>query len=403
MNSKILPRVGLLFSAILLPVSLSAQPAGRGGGGGGGRGNAVSYTPAQAIALASIDIPASITQAVNTARTELMRASVTLPLNAADLQAKANDLAMAELALNLQLANEYARIQPPGAPLNLTPEQKQSVVTNNGLNRGGNTSPGGTFAYDDYTGFTRIWDGSTLNGWDGETDAWIIDNGAIQMDTGRKPGQHHIHFVGLPGVSPILRDFDFKAEFKASAGGFNGGIQYRSRLLTGHGPNRSIYDPATIADPLGQDLPPGITTQDAANAAGITGQPWQVSGYQFDITGNNMGSLYEGQGRGVIVNAGEIVQLFPDGLKFVIGQTVENPAQFTHENLGLDGEWNQIEIIVRGNTMVHMLNGHVITVAVDDDPMRRAFQGILSLQCEGGTIWYRNIYLKNLDPIATAR
>ncbi len=49
-----------------------------------------------------------------------------------------------------------------------------------------------------------------------------------------------------------------------------------------------------------------------------------------------------------------------------------------------------------------MLNGHVITVTTDEDPMRRAFQGILSLQCEGGAIWYRNVYLKHLDPIATA-
>jgi hypothetical protein len=56
-------------------------------------------------------------------------------------------------------------------------------------------------------------------------------------------------------------------------------------------------------------------------------------------------------------------------------------------------------IIVRGNTLVHVLNGHAITITTDDDPMRRAFQGILSLQCEGGAIWYRNVYLKHLEPI----
>ena len=171
----------------------------------------------------------------------------------------------------------------------------------------------------------------------------------------------------------------------------------RSRLLTGHGPNRSIFDPATIGNPLGAPLPAGITTQPAANAAGIAGQPWQVSGYQFDITGNNMGSLYEGQGRGVIVNAGEVVQLFPGGLRFVIGRAADNPAAYVHPNIGLPGEWNQVEIIARGNTLVHMINGHVITVTTDDDPMRRAFQGILSLQCEGGAIWYRNVYLKHFN------
>jgi hypothetical protein len=345
-------------------------------------------------------ISPAILEAVADARAELVRVSLTLPTNSADLRAKADALAKAEQALAIHRANELARVG--GAGLNLSAEQLSTVIANNGLPRGGNTSPGGTFAYNDYTGFTKIWDGKTLNGWNGETDAWTIVNDALQMDTARKPGQHHIHFTGLPGVSPIVRDFDLKVEFKASAGNFNGGIQYRSRLLTGHGPNRSMYDPATIADPLGQPLPAGITTQPAANTAGIAGQPWQVSGYQFDIIGNNMGSLYEGQGRGVIVNAGEIVQLFPGGLKFAIGRTSENPAQFTRPNLGLDGEWNQIEIIARGNTLVHILNGYAITVTTDDDPMRRAYQGIISLQCEGGAIWYRNVYLKHLDPIVPA-
>jgi len=210
-------------------------------------------------------------------------------------------------------------------------------------------------------------------------------------------------------VSPILKDFDFKVEFKASAGNFNGGVQYRSRLLSAarsaNGQPRGIYDPATIADPFGRMFPANITTLAAAQQAGLVppgaGNPWQVSGYQFDITGNNLGSLYEGQGRGVIVNAGEIVQLFPGGLKFVIGRAADNPSQYTHPNMGLDGEWNQVQIIARGNTLVHILNGHVITITTDDDPMRRAYQGMLSLQCEGGAIWYRNVYLKHLDPIVT--
>jgi hypothetical protein len=58
------------------------------------------------------------------------------------------------------------------------------------------------------------------------------------MDTAKKGGQHHIHFTGFPGVSPILKDFDLKVEYKVNAGNFNGGIQYRSRqpyLLTACG------------------------------------------------------------------------------------------------------------------------------------------------------------------------
>jgi hypothetical protein len=366
---------------------------GRGGRGGGGP--AVEFSPAQNIALVSMTVSAT---AATDARNDLARASLTSPVNAADLRAKAEAVAKAESELAVQRANEFARVGGPA--LNLTSNQLTAVIANNGLPRGGNTSPGGTFAYSDYTGFTRIWDGKTFAGWDGETDGWKIDHDAIQMDTARLPGQHHIHFTGLPGVSPIVKDFDLKVEYKASVGSFNGGVQYRSRLLTGHGPNRSISDPATMADPLGQPLPAGITTQVAANAAGIAGQPWQVSGYQYDITATVAGSLYEGQGRGYITNVGEVVQAFPNGLKFVIGQVADNPMQFQKPNLGVDGEWNQLEIIARGNTLVHLLNGHVITVTIDDDPARRASEGIISLQCEGGgALWYRNVYLKKLEPI----
>ena len=59
------------------------------------------------------------------------------------------------------------------------------------------TGPGGPVtvaAYSDYTGFTKIWDGKTFDGWDGETDAWSIENDAIHMDTAKKGGQHHICF-----------------------------------------------------------------------------------------------------------------------------------------------------------------------------------------------------------------
>jgi hypothetical protein len=48
--------------------------------------------------------------------------------------------------------------------------------------------------------------------------------------------------------------------------------------------------------------------------------------------------------------------------------------------------------------MIHMINGQVMSITVDDDPLARVPQGILSLQLEGsGQIWYRNVYLKVQD------
>src|SRR5262245_47686940 len=266
-------------------------------------------------------------------------------------------------------------------------------------------------AYDDYTGYVKLWDGQTFKGWDGETDVWSIDNGAIHADTTKTPGQHHIHYVG-PGA--IMKDFDFKVEVRISEAGANGGIQYRSRLLhPAHG--------GSIENPMGKPLPPGVTTLAQAIASGVTAvppppadaaarggrgggggapNPWQVSGYQFDMDSGNSytGGLYEGQGRGIVNLPGGIAELLPGRTNARIGTVVDNPAQFVKPHKGLDGEWNQFEIIARGNTLTHIVNGHVITVTIDDNPQDRAAQGILSLQLEGnGQIWYRNVYVKHFE------
>ncbi|MEP7119161.1 MAG: family 16 glycoside hydrolase, partial [Acidobacteriota bacterium] len=117
--------------------------------------------------------------------------------------------------------------------------------------------------YDDYTGFTKIFDGRTFTNWLGETDVWSIQDGMLHADTTKTPGQHHLHYIG-PGA--VMRDFTLKVEVKLSAAGANGGIQYRSRLLhPAHG--------GSIADPLGKPLPATITTMDQAVAAGITAAP----------------------------------------------------------------------------------------------------------------------------------
>src|SRR4249919_1369904 len=117
--------------------------------------------------------------------------------------------------------------------------------------------------YDDYTGFTKIFDEKTFTNWNGERDVWSIVDGMLHADTTKTPGQHHIHYTG-PGA--VMRDFTLKVEVKLSEKGANGGIQYRSRLLhPAHG--------GSIADPLGKPLPSNVTTMDQAVAAGITAAP----------------------------------------------------------------------------------------------------------------------------------
>jgi hypothetical protein len=329
--------------------------------------------------------------------------------------------------------------------------------------------------YDDYTGFTKIFDGRTFTNWDGERDVWSIVDGSLHADTTKTPGQHHIHYKGRGAV---MRDFTLKVEVKLSATGANGGIQYRSRLMH---PARG----GSRTDPVGKPLPPNVTTMAEAIAAGVTaapaargggaggrgggaaagnapgaasqsapnpgapngaragaagptppgpaaaasaapnpcvgqvgnptaappagrgnaqgmptGNPWQVSGYQFDLDSDNQytGQLYEGGGRAIITAPGTIGMLLPGNCKILLGRLPGDAKAAIKPHRGLEGEWQQVELIVRGNTMIHILNGQVMSITVDDDPVARASQGILSLQLEtSGQIWYRNIYLKPQD------
>ena len=64
-------------------------------------------------------------------------------------------------------------------------------------------------------------------------------------------------------------------------------------------------------------------------------------------------------------------------------------------------DWNQIHIIARGGTLIHIVNGRVITISLDEDPTIRKDKGLLAVQIEGSpvesdlTASFRNIWLRN--------
>ena len=61
------------------------------------------------------------------------------------------------------------------------------------------------------------------------------------------------------------------------------------------------------------------------------------------------------------------------------------------------GDWNQVHIIARGNTLTHIVNGHVMSILIDDDPSMAAAHGVIGLQIEGtGKVSFRNLWLKRL-------
>jgi hypothetical protein len=63
------------------------------------------------------------------------------------------------------------------------------------------------------------------------------------------------------------------------------------------------------------------------------------------------------------------------------------------------GEWNQVEIIADGHTLMQIVNGHVMATLVDTDPKYYQAKGLIAFEIEGpGTlkISHRNVWLKKL-------
>jgi Domain of Unknown Function (DUF1080) len=60
--------------------------------------------------------------------------------------------------------------------------------------------------------------------------------------------------------------------------------------------------------------------------------------------------------------------------------------------------WNSVHLIIRSNVLIHNINGHLLSVVIDDDP-NRARTGLIGVQVHVGPpmrIEYRNWRLKKL-------
>jgi len=210
------------------------------------------------------------------------------------------------------------------------------------------------------SGFTPIFDGKTLANWDCDPDFWRIENGAIVGETkaDHQPKQNIfcIYKAGKTG------DFELRLQYKLTgAQTGNTGIQYRS-----------------------------VELPDVAQ--------WVLKGYQFDIDAAQKysGQLYEERGRGFLALRGQIVNI-PDGQKTGSIGTVGDSAEL--KNLIKLDDWNDVIIIARGNTLIHMINGRVMCVIVDDDKANRKMEGLLGIQLHKTPgpmkMETRNIRIKN--------
>src|SRR5688572_4964344 len=218
---------------------------------------------------------------------------------------------------------------------------------------GGGFSQPDPIAFDDHEGWRSIFDGQSLKDWEGNLDVWRLENGAI-VGTSTSGTTYLIWKGGEPA------NFELKAEMKLEGAGLNSGIQYRS-----------------------------VTTGQTGAAA--------LKGYQadFDFAGRYTGQLYEqGSPRGIIAWRGQVVRA-EQGKRPRLLSTLGDPDEL--KNLIKTGDWNQLHIIARGNTLTHIINGRTMSIFIDDDPTMAAAKGLIALQIENnGKVSFRNLWLKNL-------
>lgn len=185
-------------------------------------------------------------------------------------------------------------------------------------------------------GEVALFDGKTLNGWEGNTNTWRVENGAIVAGFMERK-QPHNDFLA---TKKEYRNFELRLEYRlVGTNGFvNGGVQFWSQ--------RVPHD-------------------------------FEVSGYQADLGMETDGNLYDESRR---------------------NRNLMEPAKETRTQALRPGNWNAYRIRAQGPHIQLWLNG-VQTVDYTESDASILRRGIIALQIHGGAytkVQYRNLVLEEL-------
>ena len=108
-----------------------------------------------------------------------------------------------------------------------------------------------------------------------------------------------------------------------------------------------------------------------------------MKGYQADIDGVQQytGQIYEERGRGFLAMRGQFTYV-GEGKKPAVVGSVGDSEELKKLIKGED--WNDLHIIARGNTIIQLLNGRVMSMLIDDDKAGRKMDGLIGIQMPQG-------------------
>ena len=211
----------------------------------------------------------------------------------------------------------------------------------------------------DEAGFRPIFNGKTLEGWEGDPKYWRVEDGCLVGEITPETVIKSNTFIIWRGGEPA--DFEIKADYRITSGG-NSGINYRSVVV------------------------PDLVTPT---------NKFAMRGYQADIDGGNRytGQNYEEKGRLFLAMRGQVTHVLGVQKPIVLASLGDSAelAKF------ITTDWNSYHLIVRGNTTIHLLNGHMMSMVIDDDPVGRMMKGLIGVQVHVGPpmkVEYRNFRLK---------
>jgi len=211
--------------------------------------------------------------------------------------------------------------------------------------------------FDDHDGYKEIFDGVSLNGWDADPAIWHVENGAIVgVSSERNPVVNsYISFHGFEA-----KDFDLKLEIKVENSG-GSGIQYRSKTGLPWMPRPGQAKPNLN---------------------------WMMTGPQADFwfpvlpeTAEWTGQFYsENTPLGILAWRGQVVESAMHDYPKLLGNIGDRNALGGYVRVN---DWNQYLIVARGGTFIHVLNGQLMAVYVDDDPSSSNNQsGLVGIEIE---------------------
>ncbi|MCH2201067.1 MAG: DUF1080 domain-containing protein [Fuerstiella sp.] len=211
----------------------------------------------------------------------------------------------------------------------------------------------------------NLFDGKTLNGWDGDPRLWSVEDGAITGETTPEIKLKQNSFIIWRGGD--VDNFELELEYRiigtVDRSSANSGIQYRS------------FE--------------------------VPDSKWLIGGYQADFEAGDTysGILYGERFRGILAERGQSTELTVRGGKFVktVVQQFADGAELQKEIRKDD--WNSYRIEASGHRFKHYINGHKTIECVDNDLKQRRSSGVLAFQIHVGKpmkVQFRNIRLKKL-------